>query len=79
MDLLNSILDFVQNHLPVAAGGLAVALEIVMRVLKTEKPKSLLLAAKAALEVAAVIVVKIGQVLSGLSSFLDKIIPQNLK
>jgi len=79
MEILNQIAEFVSNNLPAAATGVAVALELAMRLLKTEKPKSLLLLVKGFLDIGAAAVVKIGQILSGLSSFLDKVVPQNLK
>lgn len=79
MEILNQVADFVANNLPSTATGVAVALELAMRLLKTEKPKSLLLMAKGLLDIGVLIVSKLGQILAGLSSFLDKVVPQNIK
>ena len=47
--------------------------------ISTEKPMSLLLAAKRILQIAAAVVIKIGEIIGGLSAFIDKVIPQNIK
>ncbi len=79
MEILNKIAEFVSNNLPASAAAVAVVLEIAMRLVPTLKPVSILLVVKKFSDIGAAIVIQLGKILGGISSFLDKIIPQNLK
>ncbi len=72
MALLQTILDFISNNLMAVATSVAFVLEFLMRIIKTEKPKSILL-------MIAGFLALVGSIFSKLAEFLNKIIPQNLK
>lgn len=72
MELIQSIIDFINNNLMTVAASIAFVLEFLMRIIKTEKPKSILLAIAAFCSL-------VGALFSKLAEFLNKIIPQNLK
>lgn len=76
MELIQKIIDFLALPQVVVAAGFI--LEMAMRLLKTEKPKSFLLLAKAFLEKIPVVAQKIVSLLLALISFIDNILPQNL-
>jgi DNA-binding HxlR family transcriptional regulator len=70
--MLDQILSFVQNNLMASAGIAGLMLEAVLRLIKTEKPKSILYAIADGAH-------KVADILKGIATFLDKILPQRLK
>lgn len=72
MDFLAQIAAFVTNSLPAQASIAGIVLEMILRMWPSEKPKSILLMISSMIHMMA-------SIFSGMASFLDKIIPQNLK
>jgi hypothetical protein len=70
MEVVNNVLDFLNSGAGITTATLA--LELILRLVKTEKPKSLLIAASGILKMGIAVAVK-------LDSFLDKLVPQQLK
>lgn len=70
MELAHKILDFLNSGAGITTATLA--LELVLRVVKTEKPKSILLGISGVLKAAIAVAAK-------LDSFLDKVVPQQIK
>jgi len=70
--MLDQILNFVQNSLLTQVGVVSMVVEIALRLVKTEQPRTIATAVCAGLK-------KIISILTGLDSFLDKVIPQKLK
>jgi len=70
--MLQQIADFVNHNLAASAGMVGLALELILRAVPTEKPKSILLAVSAAVD-------KLAEIISGVAKFLHNILPQNLK
>lgn len=70
--MLDQILAFVQNNLMASAGIVGLMLEAALRLIKTEKPKSILYAIAAGSH-------KVADIIKGAANFLDKILPQRLK
>lgn len=83
MDKFLAIVDQVINFIVNVPGTVYVVIgflmETAMRLWKTEKPKSFLIAARKVLELAIVGGQKLIALLNTLIAFLDKIIPQNVK
>jgi hypothetical protein len=71
MEFLQMALDFVQNHLMGLVGIVATVLEIGFRLLPTKKPLSILHMISKGMKMMA-------KILEGASSFLDKVLPQNI-
>lgn len=69
---LQPVVDWSGSHLPVIAASSAVVVEIILRLIPSEKPKSILLAIRA-------LTGQLCQLLLNINAFLDKIIPQNIK
>lgn len=70
MELIDKIMALLSS-VEASAAVIAVVVEFVLRLVKTEKPKSLLYAA-------AAIVRGLGVVLTKLAEVMDKILPQKL-
>ena len=73
MEFIDSILAQLNSVLSgPALGGIAIALEFILRLLPTEKPKSILLAVGGILK-------GVAAVFSTAAAILDKVVPQRLK
>ena len=72
MEMLQKILDAIPGGESALIASIAAGLEIAMRLLKTEKPKSMILVASAV----AKLVVKI---IEKADAFVSALIPQNIK
>lgn len=70
MELAHKILDFLNSGAGITTATLL--LELILRVVKTEKPKSILLGFSGILKGAISVAAK-------LDSFLDKVVPQQIK
>lgn len=70
--MLDQALVFVQNSLMAQASLVAMVLEIALRLVKSDKPRSLLLAVSGILH-------KVSAIAEGIAKFMDRVIPQNLK
>ncbi len=70
--MLDQIGNFVSNNLPASIGIATVVLDMVLRLVKSDKPLSIARGAAVAMH-------KISKILSGMAEFLDKILPQNIK
>ena len=73
MEFLNGIIASMTEFLNgPALAGVAIALEFVLRLLPTEKPKSILLLVSGVCKA-------VGSVFTVASSIIDRVIPQRLK
>lgn len=71
MEVLNSIMAFLVGHEGMVA-TLAVVVEFVLRLVPSEKPKSIIYLVAGAIKSVGAILVKIGEM-------LDRVLPQKLK
>ena len=72
MEFLNNLFNQIPGGENTVIAGIAAAIEIAMRLLKTEQPKSLLLVVSGVFKMVAKIAEK-------LASLVDALIPQRLK
>jgi len=79
MELLNQIIEFIQNNLMAQAAILGGVLDFIMRLLKTEKPMSLLYVVRGAIEMGVAFIMKVADLGKAIIAFLDKLLPQRLK
>lgn len=77
MEFIQKIIDFLGA--PAFIGAAAFLLELAVRLLKTDKPKSVLYVIRAFLSKIPVVVQKIVDLITALINFIDSILPQNLK
>lgn len=71
MEFLNSVMEFLVGHEGMVA-TLAVVVEFVLRLVPSEKPKSIVYLVAGAIK-------SVGAILSKIGEMLDKILPQNVK
>ena len=71
MEVLNSIMSFLVGHEGMVA-TLAVVVEFVLRLVPSEKPKSIIYLVAGVIKSVGAILVKIGEM-------LDRVLPQKLK
>jgi hypothetical protein len=72
MELLDQILNVIQNSLGAQVGVIAVVLDFALRLIKSEKPLSILHGIALGLS-------KVGKICSAAAAFLDKVLPQRTK
>lgn len=72
MEVLQSILDWMNANLGMAVGACALVLEFLFRLVKSEQPKSIAWMVRDVLGLVA-------EILGKAASFLDKVLPQRLK
>lgn len=72
MEFLDQAIKFIQDNLVGASATIAIVLEFAFRLVKTEKPLSIL-------HVVAGAAKKLADVFKLLGDFLDKVLPQRLK
>lgn len=77
--IVDQVINFVTNVPGTVYVVIAFLMETAMRLWKTEKPKSFLIAVRKVLELAIIGGQKLIALLNALIAFLDKIIPQNVK
>lgn len=77
MELINKVFDVL--GMPGVIGACAFALEIALRLIKSEKPRSLIYAASGGVRRFCQVLVKAAEYGEKLAQFLDKVIPQRLK
>lgn len=73
MEIINKIIETLT--LPGVIGGAAFVLEILMRVLKTDKPKSILLVVKAFIQKIPAVMQVIANLLTAVINFIDGMLP----
>jgi hypothetical protein len=71
MELLDSVISFVEGHLMASSAIVATVLEFLFRLLPTKKPLGILHLVSAILKKCAELMMKV-------ASFLDKVLPQNV-
>lgn len=69
--MLVQIHDFVMNNLMSSAGTAAIMAEVIFRLIPSDKPKSVCYFISSAAH-------EIGDVLTGIGNFLDKVLPQQI-
>lgn len=72
MEFLDQAVQFSSQNLLAVSGIAAIVVEIVLRLVPSEKPVGIIIATSAALK-------KCAQISTNVSAFLDKLVPQNLK
>lgn len=77
--IIDLVINFVSNIPGTAYVVIGFVMETIMRVWKTEKPKSFILVAIKVVEYGILLGQKIIALFNALKAFLDKIIPQNVK
>jgi len=70
--MLSQVQLFVSNNLMSASATAAIVIEFALRLVPSSKPLSILYAISAAVH-------SLGIIFDGIATFLDKILPQNLK
>lgn len=78
IQFLSQAVEFVSVNLMASVGIIATVLEFGLRLVKSEKPLSILYAVKGGIEVAVAIVVKVADLLKAVIAFLDKVLPQRV-
>lgn len=79
MELLDQALKFISENLMASASIVAVVIEFAFRLVKTDKPMSIMYGLSKMLKLAGDYLSKAASIAVKLGEFLDKIIPQKLK
>ena len=72
MEFVDKIIEFLNSLSPMIIGAIGIAFEFVLRMLKTDEPKSIMWVIHSVLK-------KVCALAEALAGMLDKILPQNVK
>lgn len=71
MEIINSIIEFIDNNLMASVGMISMVLEFIFRLIKSDKPKSIVWVVRDFID-------GIGRALGKIAELLDKVLPQRL-